>query len=266
LRGICIIDLTVEIGTNAYHSGEVGGIVPETFRVVRQLLDRIDDPVTGKPMSELETELPQWKNDEAEFMVKLAGDDMCKKYSIVEGARYCSQDDLKEMYLNNQWRANLSITGADGLPPIAMAGNAVRASTSVRLSMRLPPNMDPAKAQAAMEKKLTEDVPYGAKVTLKTGHSGSGWCMSVLHPWLDAAIKKAGTDFYDGKPSGSYGMGGSIPFLSEIEKMYPNTQIVAFGLLGPNSNAHGPNESINLPYTKKLTCALSHVMQAAAEN
>jgi acetylornithine deacetylase/succinyl-diaminopimelate desuccinylase-like protein len=266
LRGICIIDMTVQIGINGYHSGEVGGVVPETFRVVRQLLDRLDDPVTGKPMSELETELPQWKKDEAEFMVNLAGDEMCKKYAIVEGGKYCSQDDLKEMYLNNTWRANLSITGADGLPPIAMAGNVVRASTSVRLSMRLPPKMDPAKAQAAIESKLTTDVPYGAKITLAGGHTGSGWCMNDLHPWLDASIKKAGTDFYDGKPSGSYGMGGSIPFLSELEKMYPQTQIVAFGLLGPNSNAHGPNEMINLTYAKKLTCALSHVMQAAAEN
>jgi acetylornithine deacetylase/succinyl-diaminopimelate desuccinylase-like protein len=169
------------------------------------------------------------------------------------------------MYLNNQWRANLSITGADGLPPIKMAGNVVRSSTSVRLSMRLPPNADPHKAQVAIEQKLTTDVPYGAKITLKGGHTGSGWCMKDLHPWLDNAIKTAGTDFWDGKPSGSYGMGGSIPFLSELEKMYPKTQIVAFGLLGPNSNAHGPNEMINLTYAKKLTCALSHVMQAAAE-
>jgi acetylornithine deacetylase/succinyl-diaminopimelate desuccinylase-like protein len=229
-------------------------------------LDRLDDPVTGKPMAELDTELPEWKEKEAEFMVNLAGDEICKKYAIVEGGKYCSQEDLKEMYLNNQWRANLSITGADGLPPIAMAGNVVRSSTSVRLSMRLPPNIDPAKAQAAIEAKLTADVPYGAKVTLRGGHTGSGWCMSVLHPWLDASIKKAGADFWDGKESGSYGMGGSIPFLSELEKMYPKTQIVAFGLLGPNSNAHGPNEMINLPFAKKLTCALSHVMQAVAEN
>lgn len=266
LRGICIIDMTVQIGKDGYHSGEVGGVVPETFRVVRQLLDRLDSSETGKPMAELETELPKWKEEEAEKMVKQAGrKGICDKYAICEGGKYCSEDNLKEMYLNNQWRANLSVTGADGLPPIQMAGNVVRSSTSLRLSMRLPPNMDPKKAQAEIEKKLTTDVPYGAKVTLKGGHTGSGWCMKDLHPWLDAQIKKSGTDFFEGKPAGSYGMGGSIPFLSELEKMYPQTQIVAFGLLGPNSNAHGPNEMINLTYAKKLTCALSHVMQAVAE-
>lgn len=118
LRGICIIDMTVEVGKAGYHSGEVGGIVPETFRIVRQLLDRLDDSKTGEPMKELQVEVPQWKNDEAEFMVKLAGDEMCKKYGVVEGAGYVNQDDLKKMYLGNQWGANMSITGADGLPPI----------------------------------------------------------------------------------------------------------------------------------------------------
>lgn len=198
-------------------------------------------------------------------MVDLAGDSMCKKYALVnDQVQYCAdhtkKDELVEMYLTNQWRANLSVTGADGFPPIKMAGNVVRNSTSVRLSMRLPPTCDPAKAQAAMEKALTENVPYNAKITLKSGHAGSGWCMKELHPWLDSSIKKAGSEFFDGKETGSYGMGGSIPFLSELQGMYPQTQIVAFGVLGPNSNAHGPNEMINLTYAKKLTCSLAHVI------
>lgn len=223
LRGICIIDLTVELGNAAYHSGEVGGIVPETFRIVRMLIDRLDDAKTADVIPELNTEVPQWKLEEAEFMVKLAGNEIYNKYAVVEGGKYVDQDDLKSMYLRNQWGANLSITGANGLPPIAMAGNAVRASTGVRLSMRLPPTMDPKKAEAIMVEKLTTDVPYGAKVTLGKGHAGAGWCMKEPTPWLGDAIKKAGSDFYDGKPSGSYGMGGSIPFLSELEKMYPET-------------------------------------------
>ena len=147
-----------------------------------------------------------------------------------------------------------------------MAGNVVRNKTGVRLSMRLSPVTDPKKAEEAIIKKLTTDVPYNAKVTIKSRHAGSGWCMKELAPWLDSAIKEAGPMFYDGEESGSYGMGGSIPFLSELEKMYPQTQIVAFGLLGPKSNAHGPNEMINLPYAKKLTCALAHVIAAAGSS
>lgn len=264
LRGICIIDMTVQHGHAGYHSGEVGGIVPETFRIIRMLLNRLDNAETGEVIAELQTPVPQWKQAEAEFMANLAGDDMCTKYAVVDGGKYCHHDDLVKMYLANQWGANLSVTGADGLPPISSAGNVVRASTGVRLSMRLPPTMDPATAEATIRAKLTTDVPYNAKVTLKGGHAGAGWCMKELQPWLDGAIKQAGSDFY-GKPAGSYGMGGSIPFLSELEKMYPATQIVALGVLGPGSNAHGPNEMIDLAYTQKLTCALAHILPAAAQ-
>lgn len=108
--------------------------------------------------------------------------------------------------------------------------------------------------------KLTKDVPYNAKVTIEGGHCGSGWSMKDLDGWLNDAISEAGATFFDGKPTGSYGEGGSIPFLNELGQKYPESQIVAFGLLGPNSNAHGPNESINLPYAKKLTCSLAHVI------
>jgi len=169
------------------------------------------------------------------------------------------------MYLDNVWNPNMSITGAEGLPPIAMAGNVVRSNTGARISMRLPPAMDPKKAEAILLEKLTNDPPYGAKITVSGGHCGAGWCMKELSPKLDKAIRAAGAEFYDGKPAGSYGMGGSIPFLSELEKMFPDTQIVAFGVLGPNANAHGPNEMIHLPYAKKLTCSLAHVIASVAD-
>merc|ERR1712216_294930 len=123
---------------------------------------------------------------------------------------------------------------------------------------------DAQKGEEIIVKKLTENVPYNAKVTLSKGHAGNGWSMSELSPWLDSAIREAGALFYDGKPTGSYGMGGSIPFLSELEKVYPGVAIVAFGVLGPQSNAHGPNEMIHLPYTKKLTCSLAHIIQCVA--
>lgn len=264
LRGVCITDMKVEIGAAGYHSGEVGGIVPETFRVVRQLIDRLDDAKTGTCIKELNIEVPDWKREEAEFMTKLSGPEMHNKYGVVEGAKYCNQDDLVAMYLANTWESNLSVTGADGLPAIQMAGNVVRASTSVRLSMRLPPAMNPQEAKAIIEKTLTTDVPYNAKVTLSAVGAGSGWCMKVLSPELDKSIKDAGAAFYDGKETGSYGMGGSIPFLSELGEMYPKTEIVAFGLLGPNSNAHGPNEMIHLDYAKRLTLSLAHIIQSVA--
>lgn len=199
---------------------------------------------------------------EAEFMANLAGDQLCKKYAIVDGAKYRNQDNAAQMYLDNVWNPNMSVTGADGLPPITMAGNVVRASTGVRISMRLPPSMDAKKAEKYMIDALTTDPPYGANITIIGSHSGSGWCMKELSPWLDRAIKEAGAAFYDGKPARSFGQGGSIPFFSELEKMYPETEMIALGLLGPNTNADGPNEMIYLPYAKKLTCSLAHIIAA----
>ena len=126
-------------------------------------------------------------------------------------------DNLPEMYLNNTWRSNLSIVGAAGLPDAACAGNVIRAATTVKLSLRLPPSADPAECERKLIEKLTTNVPYNAKVTAHGGHMGRGWCKKDFAPWLDATIRKAGSDFFDGRETGTYGMGGSIPFLSELD-------------------------------------------------
>lgn len=193
-------------------------------------------------------------------MANLSGETMHKKYSYVEGGVPMNADNLPEMYLNNTWRPNLSITGAAGLPDVSVAGNVVRQSTSVKLSMRLPPSKNPAEAEAKMLELLTTNVPHNAKVTAKGGHRGQGWCMKDLPDWFNTSMKQAGAEFFDGKETGSYGMGGSIPFLAELGKMYPNSIILALGLIGPYANAHGPDEAINLPFAKKLTMALSHLI------
>lgn len=260
LRGISLVDLTVSAGKGGYHSGEVGGIVPETFRVVRNLLDRIDDSKTGKVIAELHTELPSYARPEAEKIAGLSGDGMYKKYKMEAGVEYLSEDNLVEMYLNNTWRPNLSITGAGGIPDYTRAGNVVRPSTTVRLSTRLPPNMDSKVAAKIIYDKLTTDVPYNCKVEIHGDHNGNGWCMKEPEAWFSDVISEAAKTFYDGKDYGSYGMGGSIPFLSQLGGLYPKTFIIALGLLGPASNAHAPNESVNLAYAKKLTMAMSHIL------
>jgi len=150
-------------------------------------------------------------------MANLSGATMHEKYNYTEGGVPMSADNLPQMYLNNTWRANLSIVGAAGLPDASCAGNVIRSSTTVKLSMRLPPSADPATCEAKLIEKLTTNVPYNAKVTAKGGHMGRGWCKKDFAPWLDATIRKAGSDFFDGRETGTYGMGGSIPFLSELD-------------------------------------------------
>ena len=144
LRGVCIMDFRVTIGAAGYHSGEVGGIVPETFRVVRELLDRLDDKATGAPCKELQVDVPEWKEKEAEYLTQLKGMDLCTKFPILEGCKYqIHEGGLKQMYLDNVWCASLAITGVAGMPPIECAGNVIRPSTTLRASMRLSPATDP---------------------------------------------------------------------------------------------------------------------------
>lgn len=153
----------------------------------------------------------------------------------------------------------MSITGCDGIPNAANAPNEVRGSTTVRLSVRLSPIFDCDKAVEVITQKVTTNVPHGATVKIVGTNGGNGWCMKVLEPWLNDAITDAGHQFFN-KPVGSYGDGGSIPFLKELGTKYPETQIIALGVGGPFSNMHGPNEMLELTYVKKITCALSHIL------
>ena len=175
LRGICIVDLTVEAGKQGLHSGEVGGVVPETFRIIRQLLNRIDDPVTGEVHSDFQVALPESKRQEAHNIAEKYKEKIYDKYHLHEGCKHISQDNVEELYLNKVWRPNLAITGADGLPPTGIAGNVLRPMTTVRCSLRLCSVFDAHQATDLLTEKFSKDVPYGAKVTLKGGHAGSGW-------------------------------------------------------------------------------------------
>lgn len=264
LRGICIVDMTIEAGKIGQHSGEVGGIVPETFRIARALINRLDNCDTGRVCEELQVPVPDFKQKEADSLAESYGAKLYNKYPVHEGVQYVEQDNVSELYLNNVWRPNLSITGAEGLPPIVAAGNVLRPSTTIRCSMRLCPTTEAKEANKIMQEKLSTNVPYNAKVTLGHGHCGSGWCQKQLSDWLHNSLNEAGHTFFNGRDYGSYGEGGSIPFLKELQNKYPDTQIIAMGLVGPGANIHGPNENINLVYARKIIKTITHVLGAAA--
>ena len=168
-----------------YHSGELGGILPETFRVWRELLDRVDDVKTGVGAAEFQTEIPQWAKEEAKMMASLSGEQMFKKYRIHEGVKCMNQDELHEMYLNNTWRPCLAVTGIDGIPTVEKGGNVCRPSTTLKLSMRTAPNANAKACLDALHKKMTENIPYNCKVSQVGGSaSGQGWCMKEMPQWL----------------------------------------------------------------------------------
>ena len=260
LRGLVMGKLTVDIVTEGLHSGDASGMVPSSFRIARQLLDRVEDAVTGELLlPELSVEIPPGRLAEARATADEIGA-IADHYPFVDGAGPTT-DDPAEQLLARTWRGALSVIGADGLPPASRAGNVLRPSTTLKLSFRLPPTADPETAVAAITDALTTNPPYGAKVTFSDVDGASGWNAPATAPWLAAALDAA-SDASFGQSARSFGEGGSIPFMGMLGEKFPQAQFVITGVLGPDANAHGPNEYLHVPTARKLTMAVAHLLDA----
>ncbi len=268
LRGLVNGTLKVSMLTEGVHSGDAGGVVPSSFRVARQLLDRIDDSGTGVVKSDaFKTDSPAERIEQAKAAAAIMGEAMWKRFPWDS----CCGDDGKfnfvqpatkdpvELILNRTWRAALAVTGADGLPPTAAAGNVQRPYTSLKLSLRLPPPVDGHKAAATLKQTLEANPPYAANVSFTYDHSATGWNAPPTAPWLSQLLDSASQTFY-GQPAAYMGEGGTIPFMGMLGAKFPHAQMLVTGVLGPKSNAHGPNEFLHVPYAKKLTAAVAMVI------
>ena len=268
LRGLVNGTLTVNVLTEGVHSGDAGGVVPSSFRVARQLLDRIDDSRTGvvKPV-EFNCAIPPERVTQARQAADILGESMWKRFPwdscCDDGGKFVfvqpTTKDPVELILNRTWRAALAVTGADGLPSIEAGGNVQRPFTSLKLSLRLPPLVDGASAAANLKRTLENDPPYSAHVTYTCEQAATGWNAPAIAPWLSAALDVASQTFY-GKPAAYLGEGGTIPFMAMLGVKFPAAQMLVTGVLGPQSNAHGPNEFLHVPYAKKLTAAVAMVL------
>jgi acetylornithine deacetylase/succinyl-diaminopimelate desuccinylase-like protein len=271
LRGLVNGTLSVEILTEGVHSGDAGGVVPSSFRIARQLLDRLDDSRTGAVrLPELACEIPNDRFDQARTAGQILGDTLWKRFPWTsccddQGTeRLFSQPVTKdpiELILNRTWRAALAVTGADGLPPLESAGNVQRPHTSLKLSMRLPPLIDGGSAARTMKEMLEKDPPYSANVKFEYASAATGWNAPTVAPWLAAALDQASKALFD-RPAAYMGEGGTIPFMSMLGAKFPAAQILVTGVLGPKSNAHGPNEFLDIAYAKKITAATAMVIAA----
>ena len=263
LRGVLNGTLRVDILREGVHSGEASGVVPSSFRIARMLLDRIEDPATGRiTLAELHVEIPADRRSQAETTAHefhIAGD-----YPWVDGAHPMVDDPALQL-LARTWEPTLSVTGAAGLPTLADAGNVLRPSTSLQLSFRLPPTCDADAALAAITAALTTDSPYGAHVTFDGAHAAAGWNAPSLAPWLEAALDRA-SDATFGRPARSFGEGGTIPFMGMLGAQFPAAQFVVTGVLGPGSNAHGPNEFLHIPAARHLTAGIAIILDAHARH
>ena len=267
LRGLVSGTLRVDILSEGVHSGDAGGVVPSSFRIARQLLDRIDDSRTGIVKgSVFKCEVPKERLAQAEQAAKILGDSMWKRFpwSCCDEQRGLFAEpvtrDPVELILNRTWRPALAITGAEGLPPIESGGNVQRPFTSLKLSMRLPPLVDAGEAVRELKKLLGDDPPYNARITFECDGS-TGWNAPVFDPWLTGALDKVSHEVW-GKPAAYMGEGGSIPFMGMLGGKFPHAQILVTGVLGPKSNAHGPNEFIDVGYAKRVCSAAARVIAA----
>lgn len=259
LRGMVAGNLRVDVLTEGVHSGDASGIVASSFRVLRQVLSRVEDEGTGRvTVQGLHVEIPKERQEQARSAAKVLGEEVFGKFPWVSGMKPMSEDGA-ELVLNRTWRPALSVTGVDGLPPLQSAGNVLRPFTTVKLSMRIPPRLEPKAAQKALKEALEKDPPYGAKVSFEGDKASVGWDAPPLAGWLSRAVESASGTYF-GRPAMAMGEGGTIPFMGMLGERFPEAQFLITGLLGPGSNAHGPNEFLHVPTGKKLTCCVASVI------
>jgi acetylornithine deacetylase/succinyl-diaminopimelate desuccinylase-like protein len=263
LRGLVNGVLTVEVLTEGVHSGDASGVVASSFRIARLLLERIEAADSGviKPAA-FHAPIPPQRSEQAKQAATVLGEDIWRKFPLMPGMRPM-YPDLADLVLARTWRPALAVTGADSLPPPASAGNVLRPKTSLVLSLRLPPTVQAEAAGQQLKALLEANPPYGAKVRFDYAQAGTGWHAPPTEKWLEAAIDEASGKHF-GKPAMWMGEGGTIPFMAMLGAKYPQAQFLITGVLGPHSNAHGPNEFLHLDYAKRLTACVADVLAARA--
>ncbi|GAB3306423.1 M20 family metallopeptidase [Luteimonas notoginsengisoli] len=261
LRGLAGGNFTVKVLEEGVHSGDASGVVPSSFRLLRQLLSRIEDADSGRILLEgLHAEVPADRLAQAKRCAEVLDTAVFDKFPFLPGMTPMAED-LTELVLNRTWRPALSVTGVDGMPPLASAGNVLRPHTAVKLSLRLPPTLDGKVAGDLLKEALLRDPPNGAHVTLELEKASTGWNAPAMSSWLEKAIDDASQEFY-GRPAMYMGEGGSIPFMGMLGEKFPGAQFMITGVLGPHSNAHGPNEFLHIPMGKKVTASVARVIAA----
>jgi len=259
LRGMFAGALTVRVLKEGVHSGDASGIVPSSFRILRQLVSRLEDEMTGEiRLGDLHVQIPPERIEQAKRAAEALGDKVYTKFPFAGGTQPMTSG-LVEMILNRTWRPQLAVTGMEGLPELNFAGNVLLPTTTAKLSLRLPPTMDAETAAKKVQALMEADPPHGAEVTFEPSSAGSGWNAPGTAPWLEKSLARTSEAVF-GRPPAYMGEGGSIPFMAMLGEKFPQAQFVITGVLGPQSNAHGPNEFLHIPTGKKVTAAVARIL------
>jgi acetylornithine deacetylase/succinyl-diaminopimelate desuccinylase-like protein len=259
LRGMVIGTLTVKVLSEGVHSGAASGIVPSSFRIARQLLSRIEDAGSGEILvPELQVAIPAEREAQAKAAAAILGDTVVTELPFAGGTKAMAATNT-DAILQKTWKAQLAITAIDGYPAPENGGNVLLPFTTLKLSIRVPPSGDAEAARQAVKRTLEADPPHGAEVAFNAARGENGWNAPALAPWLAKALDKASNAAF-GKPTAFQGEGGSIPFMGMLGRKFPETQFVITGVLGPHSNAHGPNEFLDIAYARKLAVAVASIL------
>jgi len=265
LRGMLIGELKVQVLEQGAHSGAAGGIVGSSFRLLRQLISRVEDENTGEILpSFLNEQIPDVRRREAEKAGEVLGDELKTMYTYA-GESGPISEDATELILNNTWLASMEVTGMDGIPDLANAGNVLRPHTTAKIALRLPPTTDAMQAKDELTKLLTENSPYKTAVSFELETPNPGWHAPETTPDLEQSLQSASQAYFDA-PAIAMGCGGSIPFMEFLANKLPQAQFVVTGVLGPHSNAHGPNEFLHIPTAKKVTACVANLVYDWGQN
>ena len=262
LRGQVAGTLTVRVLEEGVHSGDACGVVPSSFRLITHLISRLENPATGEIISDFHATIPEERLAQAEAAGDALGSAFYDQLPFSQGTRPISEDPAT-LILNRAWRPQLAVTGLDGLPAVADAAAVMQPFTAVKLGLRLPPTLDPKVAAHRLKSLLEADPPYRCEVSFQVEMVSKGWHAPAVASWLATALNEASTSAF-GSPSALIGGGGGIPFLAMLGERFPRAQFVVTGVLGPQSNAHGPNEFLHIPTAKRVTAAVAHVLHHAA--
>ena len=267
LRGMASGTLKVQILTEGVHSGDASGLVPSSFRIMRQVLDRLEDSATGRLLpASFHCQVPTERLAQARATAAILGEEVYKRFPWAHADCGGSSafalpttSDPTQALIKRTWEPTLSVTGAEGFPALQDAGNVLRPYTAFKLSLRLPPLVDAAQAVQDVKRLLEDNAPYQAKVTFEHSGGATGWNAPASAAWFTQALDAASNAHF-GAPCGYIGQGGTIPLMNQLSEGFPTSQMMVCGVLGPRSNAHGPNEFLHVPYAKKLTAAVAEVI------
>jgi len=264
LRGLVSGTLSVKVSHEGIHSGNSGGTIPSSFRIQRILLDRIEDSSSGKVLiPEMHIEIDQEIRQKAKSLAEVVGNSIWEQFPTVDTLESIA-DSTEDMILAMNWEPTLSIIGADGMPPVRVAGNVLRTNTDLKLSFRIPPGVDSEKAIEKAKQILESDPPFGSEVSFTPDSCADGFRAPSMEGKVRDAIEKASLSVTGLQPLATW-TGGTIPFMAMMQGKYPDAMFLCTGPSGPGNNAHGPDEKMHIPSAKKLTVVLSATIAAISK-